>query len=65
MEDQLKNMRDIYLKRYDQMIESVDTYFPDVVTCHTPDGGINFWFEIPDTCEARTFYEEAANSGVA
>jgi len=64
-EDQLKNMRDIYLKRYDQMIESVDTYFPDVVTCHTPDGGINFWFEIPDACEARTFYEEAANSGVA
>lgn len=64
-EKQLDIMYEVYKKRYKQMLVSIEEYLPSVVTCHLPDGGINFWFELPDSCDARLIYEESANRGVA
>lgn len=64
-ENQLNHMQSIYQERYEQMLLSMEQFFPSEVCCHLPDGGINFWFELPDSCNAREVYEEAAQSGVA
>lgn len=64
-EKQLDYMKNIYRKRYDKMIESLNKYMPRRVNFYVPRGGILFWIELPKNYDSRKFCNEIKNSKVA
>jgi len=56
-EKQLKQMKKIYFKRFQKMIEVLNKYLPRSVNYYVPKGGILFWIELPKNMDSRLFFE--------
>ena len=47
-EEQIKKLRETYQQRYQTMLKALDKYCPQEVKYENPQGGLNFWLEMPD-----------------
>jgi len=64
-EKQLKQMKKIYFKRYQKMIEALNEHLPRSINYYVPKGGILFWIELPRTIDSRIFYESIKHKEIA
>jgi len=64
-EKQLKQMKKIYFKRYELMIESLNKYLPRSVHYYVPKGGILFWIELPKQMDSRLFFDRVKHKDIA
>ena len=62
---QLNQMKKIYYKRFQKMVEVLDKYLPRSVNYYVPKGGILFWIELPKTMDSRMFYESIKHKKIA
>ncbi len=61
---QINTMRRIFKERYDAAVEAIDLYLPQDCSYHKPEGGLNFWIEMPSFINADHFAEYAAENGI-
>jgi len=64
-EKQLLNMKRIYQRKFDKMVEALNTYLPRSVHYYVPKGGILFWLELPKGRDSREFFEKYKQKDVA
>ena len=65
MEEHLKTLRPVLLRRRDALIQALRQYMPSGVTWQVPDGGYHLWCTLPRPLRARRLLSEAARDGVA
>ncbi len=61
---QINAMRRIFKERYEAAIEAIDAYLPQECSYHKPEGGLNFWIEMPSSLNADNFAKFAADNGI-
>lgn len=61
---QIESMRDIFKKRYDTAVKAINTYMPADCSYHQPEGGLNFWIEMPAYLNADSFAQFALSRGI-
>ncbi len=64
-EKQLKLMKKIYFKRFEKMVEALNTHLPRSVHYYVPKGGILFWLELPKQKDSRVFFEQIKHKDIA
>ncbi|MCH4890750.1 PLP-dependent aminotransferase family protein [Acidaminobacter sp. JC074] len=64
-EKQLSNMKKIYQRKFDKMVEALNAYLPRSVHYYVPKGGILFWLELPKGKDSRDFFEKVKHKEVA
>jgi DNA-binding transcriptional MocR family regulator len=64
-EKQLKLMKKIYFKRFEKMVEALNTHLPRSVHYYVPKGGILFWLELPKQKDSRVFFEQIKHMDIA
>ena len=55
IEEHIASMLPIYRHKRDLMIESIETHFPDGITCTRPQGGLFTWVTFPAGFDAAEF----------
>ncbi len=58
-------VRDLYKKKRDIMMQSIETHFPKNVKCTYPEGGLFTWAELPENVRAEDVLEECMQVNVA
>lgn len=56
-EKNLKHISDIYIGRFNKMIDCIEKYIPHEIRYQLPEGGLNFWFTLPDGYSANELYK--------
>ena len=64
-EKQLKLMKKIYFKRFEKMVDALNTHLPRSVHYYVPKGGILFWLELPKQKDSREFFEQIKHKDIA
>jgi len=64
LEDSLPELRRVYARKRDRMLDSLAAEMPDGTTWTDPDGGFFVWVELPDGVDADAMLEDAAEHGV-
>lgn len=62
--NQIDSMRRIFKERYDAAVKAIDTYLPQDCSYHQPEGGLNFWIEMPAYLNADSFAQFAHGKGI-
>lgn len=65
IDDHISKIKKLYKKRRDLMIESIQQYFPTMVRCNRPQGGLFAWVELPSTINARKVLKKSLERNVA
>ena len=53
----IQHMEDIYKKRFDILVESINKYMPNEISWYIPNGGLNFWLSLPEGYSANELYK--------
>jgi len=61
---QIDSMRRIFKERYEASIKAIDRYLPEDCTYHQPEGGLNFWIQMPAYLNADSFAQYAHSKGI-
>ncbi len=61
---QIESMRRIFKERYDAAVKAIDTYLPADCSYHQPEGGLNFWIEMPAYLNSDSFAQFALSNGI-
>lgn len=61
---QIESMRRIFKERYDAAIKAIDAYLPADCSYHQPEGGLNFWIEMPAYLNSDSFAQFALSNGI-
>ena len=61
----LADMRNVYRRKRDMMLEAIKEYWPAGARVNRPQGGFHLWCRLPGEMRARTLLREAANEQVA
>ena len=61
----LEYISDIYIDRFDKMVECVKKYIPFEIKYILPKGGLNFWFTLPDGYSANELYRNALEENIS
>jgi 2-aminoadipate transaminase len=64
-ENRLSAIREAYGKQCQAMIEAIEKYLPDGVSCTHPDGGMFLWVTLPRDRSSVELFERAIKKGVA
>lgn len=59
--EHLQNLKDMYTKRRDAMLEAIDKHFPEGTKHTYPDGGFYVWAQLPESLDAEALAEEIAD----
>lgn len=62
---QIPKMIDVYRKKRDVMLETMDSSFPEETEWNRPKGGLFLWVKMPGHVNTTEMLMEAVNSGVA
>jgi 2-aminoadipate transaminase len=65
LEDHVQEIREVYRRRRDVMLDSMDRHFPTAVRWTRPQGGLFLWAVLPDHIDAATVLEKAVENKVA
>jgi len=63
-EEQINKLKETYQKRYEAMINALNKYLPQEAKFITPQGGLNFWLQLPQGLTAKKLYDKAFAAGV-
>ncbi len=61
---QIDSMRRIFKERYDAAVIAIDSYMPNDCSYHQPEGGLNFWIQMPAYLNADSFAQYAHGKGI-
>jgi len=61
---QISYMREVYKERYYKMLNAVRQYFPQDIEFIPPEGGLTFWFKLPEGILAQDLYEDCLEKDV-
>jgi len=61
----IEKIREVYRKRRDLAIQTMENVFPDKVVFTRPHGGLFAWVELPDYINARNVLEKSLKQNVA
>lgn len=61
----LKYISDIYIRRFNEMVKCIEKYIPLEVDYILPDGGLNFWFSLPDGYSSNQLYRECLEENIS
>ena len=61
---QIDFMREIYKERYYKMLDAVKDHFPDNIEYIPPEGGLTFWFGLPEGYLAQDLYKDCLKKDV-
>ncbi len=61
---QLKELKDIYKKRYFTILSAFKTYLPSAIEYNKPGGGFNFWLKLPAGLSEERVYDRALGAGI-
>ena len=64
-EQNLKNISDIYIERFNVMIDCIEAYIPKDIEFIIPKGGLNFWFTLPDGYSANELYKKCLEENIS
>ncbi len=64
-DDHIKKIREIYKKKRDVMLKSLDEYFPDECSWTKPDGGLFLWAKMPEYINTKNMVADAIKQRVA
>lgn len=65
LEEHIKKIIDVYGKRKDIMVKTMEETFPEGVTWTNPEGGLFLWVELPEYMNARDLALKAIDKKVA
>jgi DNA-binding transcriptional MocR family regulator len=65
LEEHLRRARRVYRARRDTMAEALERHFPKGTSWEPPQGGLSFWVELPEGCDARRLLERALERDVS
>jgi DNA-binding transcriptional MocR family regulator len=65
LEEHLQRARRVYRRRRDVMAEALERHFPKDASWERPQGGLSFWVELPEGCDARRLLERALERDVS
>jgi 2-aminoadipate transaminase len=65
LDEHVREIRDMYRKRRDAMLASMDRYFPQGVNWTQPQGGLFLWVTLPEGIDCEELLEEAVEQKVA
>ena len=57
-------LREIYRRRRDLMLEALDRFMPEDVTWSRPDGGFFIWLTLPEGCDTGPMLDGARERGI-
>lgn len=60
----LRYMEKIYRERYHATLKAIRNYFPQEVMFFPPQGGLNFWMELPEGYNSDELYKESVKRKV-
>jgi DNA-binding transcriptional MocR family regulator len=58
-EKHIASVRSLYLERYQATLTAISQYLPSSVTCHSPNGGLTCWLELPKGVSAEKIVQQA------
>jgi 2-aminoadipate transaminase len=65
LDEHVREIRDMYRKRRDAMLASMDRYLPQGVDWTQPQGGLFLWVSLPEGVDCEELLEEAVEQKVA
>jgi 2-aminoadipate transaminase len=65
LEEHLQRARRIYRGRRDAMADALQRHFPKSASWERPQGGLSFWVELPEGCDARRLLDRALDRDVS
>lgn len=65
IDEHIAKIKEVYTKRRDIMMSTIDKHMPAGVKYNKPEGGMFLWLELPLTMNARDIFEEAVRQNVA
>lgn len=65
MDARIKELVDVYRKRKDAMVNSINKYFPENVKFSYPEGGLFLWIELPEHINATKMMDKTLEKKVA
>jgi 2-aminoadipate transaminase len=65
LDEHVREIRDMYRKRRDAMLASMDRYLPQGVDWTQPQGGLFLWVSLPEGIDCEELLEEAVEQKVA
>lgn len=57
-------MKNIYKERFDVMVNSIDSYFPEEIIFKKPMGGINFWINLTQQININDLYSQCIDNNI-
>ncbi len=61
----LKHISDIYINRFNEMVRCIKKYVPLEIDYILPEGGLNFWFTLPDGYSSNQLYRECLEENIS
>ncbi len=65
LDKHIENIRDMYKRKRDVMLEALEEHFPEDVTWTRPNGGMFLWVTLPKHINARNMFSKALKKKVA
>lgn len=65
IDEHIETIRELYKKRCDLAVETMEKEFPENVKFNRPDGGLFTWVELPKNIDARELLDECLKHNVA
>lgn len=65
IEEHLNKIRSMYRRQRDVMVNSIEKYFPEGVTCTKPEGGMFLWVTLPEGVSSMELFDLAIKENVA
>jgi DNA-binding transcriptional MocR family regulator len=64
-EEHVEKIKNVYKRRRDTMLKSIEEEFPKEIKYTKPDGGMFIWVELPENIDANMIFKNALNKKVA
>ncbi len=65
IEEHLNKIKSMYRRQRDVMVNSIEKYFPEGVTCTKPEGGMFLWVTLPEGVSSMELFDLAIKENVA
>ena len=64
LDDHIDTINKAYGSQCSAMLAAIDHFFPEIVSCTRPDGGMFLWGSLPDHLSSLELFDHAVESGV-
>ncbi|MFD1863065.1 PLP-dependent aminotransferase family protein [Planococcus chinensis] len=65
LDGHIETIKAVYLERCTTMLDCIDEYFPETISCNKPEGGLFIWAELPDSMNAGDIALKCMENNVA